>query len=71
VYQLRDEGFYGVDCIKCGRPIYLNRWQGSIPDAQLPIATCEDAYTLCPYCNDRSVYTQDRLVYYQRLPAAE
>ena len=65
--RLTNEGFYGVDCIKCGNPIFLNRWQGIAPDAQLPISTGDDPYTRCPYCNDRCIYTQDRLVYYQRL----
>jgi DNA-directed RNA polymerase subunit RPC12/RpoP len=67
VNHIKDEGFYGVNCIKCGKPICLNQWQGIVPDAQLPISTCENPYTRCPYCNDRCIYAQDRLVYYQRL----
>jgi hypothetical protein len=64
---LKDEGFYGMDCISCGKPICLNRWKGTVPDVQLPIATCNHPDTLCPYCKKTCIYTQDRLVYYQRL----
>ncbi len=65
--HLEDEGFYGVNCINCGKPICLKRWKGIVSDAELPNSHCYDAHIPCPYCNERCVYTEDRLVYYQRL----
>lgn len=58
----KNKGFYGVDCIKCGTPIFLNHYGTTVPDVEMP-----ESAIRCPYCDDRCVYTQDRLVYYQRL----
>ncbi len=44
--HLEDEGFYGVNCINCGKPICLKRWKGIVSDAELPNSHCYDAHPL-------------------------
>jgi DNA-directed RNA polymerase subunit RPC12/RpoP len=55
-------GFYCVDCVGCGKPIFLGPFSQTIPDVTLP-----EGPIRCPYCEDRTIYTRDPLVYYERL----
>jgi hypothetical protein len=61
-------GFYGVDCPACTRPIFLGPYSQTIPDVTLPLS---EGPIRCPYCDDRTIYGQDRLVYYERLTEQE
>jgi uncharacterized Zn-finger protein len=61
-------GFYGVDCPACTRPIFLGPYSQTISDVTLPLS---EGPIRCPYCDDRTIYGQDRLVYYERLTEQE
>jgi hypothetical protein len=58
-------GFYGINCIKCKKPIFIGHYGATIPDVELPKSY--PSAIPCPYCEARCTYTQDRLGYYQRL----
>jgi len=55
-------GFYGVDCAHCGKPIFLSSYEQTRPDVEMPRSGIG-----CPYCGRACIYTQDRLLFYERL----